>query len=118
MTLESMGMISAIIMMLSFPICIYAIYTKLEKTEEHLKFSSFIVTFKYRFGFGLFGGRLKRLFVIAIVILMPKVFQWRHLVLVEDVRRIPKSLKLWMVIPFLLTISSIVGMAVSWFLTG
>ena len=62
MTLESMGMISAIIMMLSFPICIYAIYTKLEKTEEHLKFSSFIVTFKYRFGFGLFGGRLKRSF--------------------------------------------------------
>jgi len=117
MTLEPLGMISAIIMMLSYPICIYAIYTKLEEAEDYLKLSTFIVTVKYRFRFGLFGGKLKRLFVIAIVILIPKVFQWRHLVLTEDVRRMPKRLKLWMVLPFLLTMSSFAGMALSWFLT-
>ncbi|OXS22351.1 hypothetical protein [Pseudomonas rhodesiae] len=116
MTLEFIGMMSAIMMMLCYPICIYAIYAKLEEAEEYLKFSTFIVTVKYRFKFGLFGGKLKRLFVIAIVILMPHVFQWRRLVLAEDVKCMPGRLKLWIVIPFLLIVSSFAGMALSWLL--
>ncbi|QHF42790.1 hypothetical protein PspS35_02905 [Pseudomonas sp. S35] len=115
---ESIGIWSGVLMLLSFPLNFYVIYTKLEEAEDYLKFSSFIVTFKYRFGVGPFGGKLKRFFVIALVILIPSFFQWRHLVLVEDVKRIPRRLKLWIVVPYLLTMSSFVGMALSWLLTG
>ena len=86
---ESIGIGSGILMLLSVPLNCYVIYTKLEKAEDYLKFSSFIVTFKYRFGVGALGGKFRRLFAIALVILMPSLFQWRHLVLVEDVKRIP-----------------------------
>jgi hypothetical protein len=34
------------------------------------------------------------------------------------VKRIPRSLKLWIVVPYLLTLSSMAGMALSWFLTN
>ena len=115
---ESIGIGSGILMLLSVPLNCYVIYTKLEKAEDYLKFSSFIVTFKYRFGVGALGGKFRRLFAIALVILMPSLFQWRHLVLVEDVKRIPTRLKLWIVVPYLLTMASFAGMALSWFLAG
>jgi hypothetical protein len=117
MMAESIGIGSGVLMLLCFPINFYVIYTRLEQAEDYLKFSTFIVMFKYRFGVGRFGGRLNRLFAIALVILMPQVFQWRYLVLVEDVKRIPMSLKLWIVVPYLLTLSSIAGMALSWLMT-
>ncbi|CAD0261434.1 hypothetical protein ACLIMJ_04030 [Pseudomonas veronii] len=117
MTLESMGIVSGVIMMLSFPISFYSMYTKLEEAESYLRFSTFIVMFKHMFKAGLFEGRMKRLFAVALVILMPAAFQWRRLVLVEDVKAIPIRLKLWMVMPFLLTLFSITGMALSWLLT-
>jgi len=118
MTSEFIGIVSGVVMLLSFPLNFYVIYTRLEEAEDYLKFSTFVVTFKYRFGVGPLGGKLKRLFAIALVILMPRIFQWRYLVLVEDVKRIPKSLKLWIVVPYLLTLSSMAGMALSWFLTN
>lgn len=113
---ESIAIVSGVLMLLCFPINFYVIHTRLEEAEDYLKFSTFIVTFKHRFGVGLFGGKLKRLFAIALVILMPRLFQWRYLVLVEDVKRIPVSLRLWIVVPYLLTLSSIAGMTLSWFL--
>jgi len=53
---------------------------------------------------------------MATIILIPKVLQWRRLVLVEDVEKIPRHLKYWMVIPTLVTCLSIAGMAISWLL--
>jgi len=108
---------SAITMLLSFPLNFYVMYTKLEEAERYLQFSTFIVLFKHMSQIGLFEGRMRRLFAIALVILIPKVFQWRRLALVEDVKRIPVSLRLWIVVPYLLTLSSIAGMTLSWFLT-
>lgn len=108
---------SALCLLLCFPISGYVAYTKLEEAERYLQFSTFVVTFKYRFRGGLFGGRLNRLFVIAIVILIPAVFQWRRLVLIEDVKHMPKTLRLWIVFPFLFTLFTILGMTVSWLLT-
>lgn len=108
---------TAITMLLSFPINFYAMYVKLEEAERYLQCSALIVMFKHMSQTGLFEGRMRRLFAIALVILLPKVFQWRRLVLVEDVKRIPISLKLWIVVPYLLTLLSIAGMALSWFLT-
>lgn len=107
---------SAITMLLSFPLNFYVMYTKLEEAERYLQFSTFIVLFKHMSQIGLFEGRMRRLFAIALVILIPKVFQWRRLALVEDVKRIPVSLRLWIVVPYLLTLSSIAGMTLSWFL--
>lgn len=114
---EPIGVWSGVLMLLSFPLNLYVICTKLEEAEDYLKFSSFIVVFKHRFGTDPSGGKLKRFFAITLVLLMPRLFQWRCLVIVEDVKRIPMPLKLWIVVPYLLTMSSFVGMGLSWFLT-
>jgi len=52
---------------------------------------------------------------MATVILMPKVIEWRGMVLVEDVEKIPRHLKYWMVIPTLVTCLAAFGLIISWF---
>lgn len=113
MDLESVGMLSATMMLLSIPVNLCVAFAYLDAVEGYLKYSTFIVIHKYRFSSGIFGGRQQRLFAAAVVILMPKVFERRYLVLAEDVQVIPKSLKLWIVLPALLTFVSIIVMIVS-----
>ncbi|WP_314387747.1 hypothetical protein [Pseudomonas brenneri] len=113
MSLEFVSIWSAIFVVFSLPINFFVAWVKVEEVEGYLKYSSFVVMFKYMFQGGLFDGKVKRLFAVALVILIPRVFQWRGLVLVDDVENIPRSLRLWMVIPFLFTMFSLVAMIVS-----
>lgn len=106
-------MLSATMMLLSIPVNLCIALAYLEAVEGYLKYSTFIVMHKYRFSNGIFGGRQQRLFAAAIVILMPKLFERKYLVLAEDVQAIPKNLKLWIVLPTLLTFVSVTVMIVS-----
>jgi len=113
MDLQSIGIYAALIMILSLPLNFYVMFTKLEATERYLQCSVYIVMNKQIFRNETLKGKHQRLFAAAAVILMPRVFEWRHLVLAEDVKAIPKKLKLWIVLPSLLTLISAVIMTLS-----
>ncbi|MDL2186406.1 hypothetical protein P5706_19645 [Pseudomonas sp. ChxA] len=77
--------------------------------------SDYVVGHRHIFRNAHFGGRHVRVVVMALIILIPKVFQWRHWVRVEDVEKNPQRLEFWMVMPPLVADVSITGMAISWF---
>lgn len=111
-----LGIGSAILLLLSFPLIFFAMYEKLDTAERYVQYSTYLVVHKHIFRNTHFEGRPQRVFAMATIILIPKVLQWRRLVLVEDVEKIPRHLKYWMVIPTLVTCTSFVGMLISWLL--
>lgn len=113
MNLESIGIYAALIMLLSLPLNFYVMFTKLEAAESYLRYSIYIAMNKHIFRNDTFKGKHQRLFAAATIILMPSVFEWRRLVLAEDVKAIPKKLKLWIVLPSLLTLISAAIMTLS-----
>lgn len=116
MYLEFIMLSSCALMLLSFPLIFCAMYKKLDAAERYVQHSPYLVVNKDIFRRAHFEGRPQRLFAMATIILIPKVLQWRRLILVEDVKKIPRHLKYWMVIPTLVPCLSIAGMAISWFL--
>ena len=102
------------LLLLNFPIVFSAMYKKLDEAERYMQYSTFIVGCRYTFRHAHFEGRPQRVFAMATVILIPKVIQWRGMVLVEDVEKIPLHLKCWMVVPTLVTYLSLAGMFISW----
>jgi|SRR5450830_9704 hypothetical protein len=110
----SLGILSAVVMLLSIPLNFHVMFKKLDAAERYLQYSVYLVVHKHIFRNAPFEGRPQRLFAVATIILIPKVLQWRRLVLVEDVEQIPRHLKRWMVIPPLVTCISITGMLVGW----
>ncbi|WP_455929691.1 hypothetical protein [Pseudomonas fluorescens] len=111
-----LGMCSLILMMLSIPLTFYVMFKRLDAAEHYVQHSDYVVGYRHIFRNAHFEGRHVRVVAMALIILIPKVFQWRHLVQVEDVEKIPQRLKLWMVMPPLVAVGSIIGMAISWFL--
>ncbi|NWC46154.1 hypothetical protein HX788_02170 [Pseudomonas edaphica] len=111
---DYLGMGSLLLMFLSFPLTFCAMYTRLDAAESYLQYSSFIVGCRHTFRNTHFEGRPQRVFSMGLVILIPKVVQWRGMVLVEDVEKIPLHLKCWMVVPTLVTYLSFAGMFISW----
>ncbi|KAE9652211.1 hypothetical protein EJD88_17290 [Pseudomonas sp. PB105] len=101
------------LLLLSFPIIFSAMYKKLDAAERYMKYSTFIVGCRHTFRHAHFEGRPQRVFAMATVILIPKIFQWRGMVLVEDVEKIPPRLKYWMVIPTLVTCLALIGIAIT-----
>ncbi|MBD8191434.1 hypothetical protein IFR35_02995 [Pseudomonas fluorescens] len=110
-----LGIGSVILMLLSFPLIFCAMYKKLDAAEGYVQYSTYLVVQKHIFRNAHFDGRPQRVFAMATIILIPKILQWRRLVLVEDVERIPKHLRYWMVIPTLTACISFAGMFISWF---
>ncbi|WP_053130985.1 hypothetical protein [Pseudomonas sp. MIACH] len=113
MILEYIGMCAGGIMLLSIPVTFYVMFEKLDTAERYLQCSSFIVGFRHTCRFLPFEGRQSRLFAMATVILIPTVIERRGMVLVEDVEKIPKTLKYWMVIPSLIALTSFTTMVIS-----
>ena len=113
MTLEYIGMCAGAIMLLSFPLIAYVMFKKLEAAERYMQFSAYIVGNRHTFRNTPFDGRPQRVLAMATVILIPRIFQWRRLALVEDVEKIPRTLKYWMVIPSLLLLTSVTTMMIS-----
>ncbi|MBA2922071.1 hypothetical protein G9Q84_04050 [Pseudomonas sp. P7] len=113
MILEYIGMCAGGIMLLSIPLTFYVMFEKLDAAERYLQYSSFIAGFRHTCRFLPFEGRQSRLFAMATVILIPTVIEWRGMVLVEDVEKIPKNLKYWMVIPSLIALTSFTTMVIS-----
>ncbi|WLH87080.1 hypothetical protein [Pseudomonas sp. FP2338] len=111
-----LGMCSLILMMLSIPLTFYVMFKRLDAAEHYVQHSDYVVGCRHIFRNAHFEGRHVRVVAMALIILIPKVFQWRHLVQVEDVEKIPQRLKFWMVMPPLVAVGSIIGMAISWFL--
>lgn len=52
-----------------------------------MQYSSYIVGCRHTFRNAPFEGRPQRVYAMATVILIPKVIQWRGMVLVEDVEK-------------------------------
>ena len=115
MVFEYIGMCAGAAMILSFPLFFCAMFKKLDAAERYVEGSAYITVHRDIICHAPFDGRPQRLVAMAIIILIPKVLQWRHLVQVEDVEKIPPRLKFWMVMPPLVTVVSIIGMAISWF---
>jgi hypothetical protein len=115
MVFEYIGMCAGIAMILSFPLFFCAMFKKLDAAERYVEGSAYIAVHRDIIRHAPFDGRPQRLAAMGIIILMPKVLQWRRLVRVEDVEKIPPRLKFWMVMPPLVTVVSILGMAISWF---
>ena len=110
----SIGMLSGAIMLLSLPLNFYVMFDKLDAAEHHLQYSAYIVGVRQTLRSLPFEGRHVRLYVMAMVILMPSLFQWRHLAFTKDVEKIPRRLKYWMVTPSLITHLSALTMFISW----
>ncbi|MDQ0702420.1 hypothetical protein QF043_001212 [Pseudomonas sp. W3I7] len=115
MYLEYFALSSGVLLLLSFPIVFSAMFKKLDAAERYMQYSSFIVGCRHTFRNAPFEGRPQRVYAMATVILMPKVIEWRGMVLVEDVEKIPRHLKYWMVIPTLVTCLAAFGLIISWF---
>ena len=112
----SIGMLSATIMLLSLPLNFYVMFDKLDAAEHYLQYSTYIVWVRHALRSFPLEGRHVRLYIMASVILLPTLFQRRTLVLKEDVKKIPRRLKYWMVIPSLITQLSALTMFISWLL--
>ncbi|MGR2709539.1 hypothetical protein B7453_09640 [Pseudomonas sp. IB20] len=110
-----LGMCSLILMLLSIPLTFYVMFKKLDAAERYVQHSDYVIGHRHTFRNAHFEGRHVRVVAMAIIILIPKVLQWRHLVQVEDVEKIPRHLKFWMVIAPVVAVISIIGMAISWF---
>ncbi len=115
MVFEYIGMCACALMLLSIPLTFYVMFKKLDAAEFYVQQSDYVIGHRHIFRNAPFEGRHVRVVAMAIVILMPKVLQWRRLVRVEDVEKIPRHLKCWMVIPPLVAVISIIGMTTSWF---
>ena len=76
---------SCILLILSFPTLYSAMYKKLDAAERYMQYSTYIVGCRHTFRHFHFEGRPQRVFAMATVILIPKIVQWRGMVLVEDV---------------------------------
>ena len=110
------GMLSGAIMLLSLPLNFYVMFDKLDAAEHYLQRSTYIVGTQHTLRRLHFEGRHVRLYVVATVILLPKLFQWRNLIVTEDIEKIPRRLRCWMVIPALITHLSALTMFISWLL--
>ena len=113
MYLEYFAVGSFALLLLSFPILFSAMYQKLDAAEHCMQYSTYIVGCRHTFRHFLFEGRPLRVFAMATVILIPKIIQWRGMVLVEDVEKIPRNLKYWMVIPTLVTFLAVIGICIT-----
>ncbi|MCF5665400.1 hypothetical protein GIV47_10545 [Pseudomonas marginalis] len=116
MYLEFMMLCSCGLMLLSIPLTFFVMFKKLDAAERYVEHSDYVIVHRRIFRNAPFEGRQVRVFAMAIIILIPKVLQWRRLVRVEDVEKIPRHLKCWMVIPTLVAVISITGMTISWIL--
>ena len=105
---------SCVLLLLSFPVVFSAMFKKLDEAEHYMHYSSFIVGCRNTFRNAPFEGRPQRVCAMAIVLLFPKIIQWRGMVAVEDVEKIPRRLKCWMVLPALVTALSCTGLFISW----
>lgn len=115
MYLEYFVLSSGGLLLLSFPIVFFAMFKKLDAAERYMQYSSFIVGCRHTFRHTPFEGRPQRVYAMATLILVPRVIQWRGMVLVEDVEKIPRHLKYWMVVPTFVTCISLLGLTISWF---
>ena len=113
MALEYIGMCAGIVMLLSIPLNWYVMFKKLDAAEHYMQYSTYIIQIRHFFRNAPFEGRHQRLYAMATVILIPSMLQRRNFVLVEDVKKIPRCLKYWMVIPTLITYTSFIIMIVS-----
>ncbi|RFD28317.1 hypothetical protein CER19_15770 [Pseudomonas sp. GL93] len=114
MVFEYIGMCAGVIMLFSIPLTFCAMFKKLDAAERFVEHSDYVNMHRRIFRNTPFEGRQVRVFAMAIIILMPKVLQWRRLVRVEDVEKIPRHLKYWMVIPTLIAFTSATVMCISW----
>lgn len=87
MYLEYFVLGSCALLLLSFPIMFSAMFKKLDAAERYMQYSSYIVGCRHTFRNAPFEGRPQRVYAMATVILIPKVIQWRGMVLVEDVEK-------------------------------
>lgn len=113
MVWEYIGMCAGVLVLLSHPLLFLAMYKKLDAAEGYMQCSSFIVGCRHTFRNAHFEGRPQRVLAMATVILIPTVIEWRGMVLVEDVEKIPRPLKYWMVIPSLIALTSFITMVIS-----
>ena len=118
MVIEYIGMCAGVILLLSIPLNFYAMFDKLDTAERYMQYSTYIVGFRQTCRNFPFEGRNARLYAMATVILIPKILQRRNYVLVEDVEKIPKKLKYWMVIPSLISLTSWTAMIISGYYLG
>ncbi|QHD06491.1 hypothetical protein [Pseudomonas sp. R76] len=116
MVFEYIGMCAGVVMILSFPLFFCAKFKKLDAAERYVEGSAYITVHRNIIRHAPFDGRPQRLVAMGIIILIPKILQWRRLVRVEDVDKIPRHLKCWMVIPTLIAFTSVTVMCISWLL--
>lgn len=117
MNLEYLGVGAAITLLLALPFNFYAMLTKVEATERYLPNCEFIVKNIPAYRHQPFEGKQMRLMFLAYVLIMPKAFYWRRLVVLEEIASVPTHLKRWVVLPCIaLTLSTLTAMTSGFFL--
>lgn len=116
MDFEYIGICAGVIMLLSIALTFFVMFKKLDAAERFVEHSDYVNMHRRIFRNAPFEGRQVRVFAMATIILIPKVLQWRRLVRVEDVEKIPRHLKYWMLIPTLIAFTSATIMCISWLL--
>jgi ABC-type amino acid transport system permease subunit len=114
MALLYLGLFSSVLMLLSIPLTFFAMFKRLDAAESYVEHTDYVIGHKKTLRFAPFEGRASRVVAMAIIILIPKVLQWRRLIRVEDVQKIPTHLKFWMVFPTTVALISSIGMVISW----
>ncbi|MDB6141710.1 MAG: hypothetical protein JWP80_754 [Pseudomonas sp.] len=93
--------------LLSFVLFIYALYVKLDSMEECLKKNKIATDTKISWeGAGLMG-KIVRISMIFTSLVLAPYWSKRKLLDLEEVRRFPPRLKLWLYLPLIVGVSSL-----------
>ncbi|WP_139171550.1 hypothetical protein [Modicisalibacter muralis] len=92
---------------------LYVSYSKLEEAEEYLKNSSEVITQRYIWKSGPIGKTM-RLMRLGGVLARPNFYHRHKLASMEDIEKIPRSLKAWILTPCHITVCLCVFMFGFW----
>ncbi|HEY0289477.1 MAG TPA: hypothetical protein VGC62_21145 [Pseudomonas sp.] len=96
---EWVALISGFLMVLNFYVMIYVKYFILAAVEEQLSNCSIVNNAKRFWGGSGFVGRGHRLVMVNLALTATHQLSKKGMVDIDQVRRIPKSHRLWIVIP-------------------
>jgi hypothetical protein len=111
-TVELFISVLAIFFMVSFVALLYAAYVKLELIESNLESNTIAMDIKKVWGKAGYVGRLVRLGMIFMSLLFAPYWSKRELLDLDEVKRLPRALILWVYIPSISTISLLIFMGV------
>lgn len=98
---------------LQIALWLYVAYAKLEKIEGHLRNCKLVENNRYIWGGGPLG-RMYRLMQISGMLFFPRIIEKNGEADLKEIRRLPISLRRWVVIPAGTGIAIVAAMIILW----